>query len=553
MHNLSDREYDHGHTKHQLLSDTEIRSVERYAVFDVLKQYVFIGGGNMGDGVLRCPAASEIEQQDLQVGASGADGGVGSGIQMLPDSMWDNSFPGEKGCEHYLLNSQSAASNPTRDARGGEQQGAEIERWSPPPQGARARASRGAENAARRDATSSAVGNADLDLDEAGPLPSTAAGGCLGGPLGRRVPSGEASSAQVEPDPVRAASSGDAEAGASLLEISDAEHLFGHFSLSLYTEARTNRPGISGGACLSTRRVQEGSGRGARNEESAGPLIKEQEQGLICRILRVFMRETPDSTYRFWLASCVEAFLRGSDMRSQVLMARSGLLQHLVDGILNSQGSGNLQTNFDLLGELIKCNPEVFAILNDILDDSTYTAFMQVVVSNLVDSNVFLRAVILSLEFFSARRVQLQELGSSYNIAKCKMRRFLQHNTLRLLRDLMTVITVEDVNQENICCLNTALSLFILARSHGQLHVFIEALYRWELANQQPGAVTGNFLALLKFWLEYYLYRSLLRCLSEFAVTFPCEFSDCMGLGLHDVDAYTLLCLIKTCACIVWI
>jgi len=31
-----------------------------------------------------------------------------------------------------------------------------------------------------------------------------------------------------------------------------------------------------------------------------------------------------------------------------------------------------------------------------------------VVVSNLVDSNVFLRAVILSLEFFSARRAELQ-------------------------------------------------------------------------------------------------------------------------------------------------
>lgn len=47
-------------------------------------------------------------------------------------------------------------------------------------------------------------------------------------------------------------------------------------------------------------------------------------------------------------------------------------------GVLNSQGSGNLQTNFDLLGELIKCNPEVFALLNDTLDDVTYTAFMQV-------------------------------------------------------------------------------------------------------------------------------------------------------------------------------
>ena len=36
------------------------------------------------------------------------------------------------------------------------------------------------------------------------------------------------------------------------------------------------------------------------------------------------------------------------------------------------------QTNFDLLGELMKCNPEVFMLLNELLDDTTYTAFMQV-------------------------------------------------------------------------------------------------------------------------------------------------------------------------------
>ena len=39
----------------------------------------------------------------------------------------------------------------------------------------------------------------------------------------------------------------------------------------------------------------------------------------------------------------------------------------------------------------------------------------------------------------SERRAWEQALGSSYDMAKCKMRRFLQHNTLRLLRDLMTV------------------------------------------------------------------------------------------------------------------
>ena len=75
VHNLSDREYDYGRppTKHELLSEAEIRSVERFAVFDSLKQYVFIGGGNKGDGVLRCPAAEEDEQLKIHGGAGGAD------------------------------------------------------------------------------------------------------------------------------------------------------------------------------------------------------------------------------------------------------------------------------------------------------------------------------------------------------------------------------------------------------------------------------------------------------------------------------------------------
>ena len=45
------------------------------------------------------------------------------------------------------------------------------------------------------------------------------------------------------------------------------------------------------------------------------------------------------------------------------------------------------------------------------------------------------------------------------------------------------------------------------------MHLFIETLYVWETSNQKVGAVTGNFLALLKFWLEYYLYRGK-DCLS---------------------------------------
>jgi hypothetical protein len=376
VHNLSDREYDYGHTKHELLSEAEIRSVERFAVFDSLKQYVFIGGGNKGDGVLRCPAAGEDEQFDLQAGVpGGCEDGEDADTCSTRQDMWDQLYPTDKGCEHYLLNSQSAAATPNRDGAAGDEQGAATVRWSPPPQGARARAT-----GVHKDA--------DEGETEQGTTPPS--GGCMGGggTWARRTASNssavlnEANQAQALSAP---AASGpfDApqEAGANPTSDSDLEDVFGHINLAPQSADSAARR--STGACLSTRRVQEGAHRAAHRENhrihaGEGESIKEQDQGLICRILHVFMRETPDSTYRFWLASCVEAFLRGSDVRSQVLMARAGLLQHLVDGVLNSQGSGNLQTNFDLLGELIKCNPEVFALFNEILDDATYTSFMQV-------------------------------------------------------------------------------------------------------------------------------------------------------------------------------
>ena len=93
------------------------------------------------------------------------------------------------------------------------------------------------------------------------------------------------------------------------------------------------------------------------------------------------------------------------------MLARCGLLEHLLEGVLNPQCSGKLQTNFDLLGELIKCNPEVFIMFNALLDNEKYTKLMQVVVSNLVDSNVFIRSVIISLEFFAIRVKELKALG----------------------------------------------------------------------------------------------------------------------------------------------
>lgn len=67
-----------------------------------------------------------------------------------------------------------------------------------------------------------------------------------------------------------------------------------------------------GRATLSGEAEAQSEGEGKQAEEDG-----EREErwvdtrGLLSKIVDVFMREPMDSLYRFWLASCVEAFLRG--------------------------------------------------------------------------------------------------------------------------------------------------------------------------------------------------------------------------------------------------
>ena len=104
------------------------------------------------------------------------------------------------------------------------------------------------------------------------------------------------------------------------------------------------------------------------------------------------------------------------------------------------------------------------------------TTFLQVLVTNLVDSNVFVRSVVLSLDSFKRCRQygapvssstllcspHYQETMSSDNYKLgntrssrsnedsddfCMITAFVSHNTLRLIRDLMCAVRLSDINQ----------------------------------------------------------------------------------------------------------
>lgn len=307
VHNLSDREYDYGRMKHQLLSEAEIRSVQHYAVYDSLKKYVFIGGCNQGDGMLRCPAAGGRANVDLEIGSLVEEHLDGTHGKVVRDDIWDNSLPAEKACEHYLINPQSATSGANWSGAPGEQAGASPVRWSPPPQGVRARNVRANDNGNRSEGAAGGEPQRAQEQSDGNQSVSAPAGFCFSGDIGRSRAAGssEGDQGQALPSPLRIASSNASsaftqEVGA-VLESGETD-IFGHVSLgqsSTEAAGRTIRSGRRDNACLSTRRVQEGSERARRDERSSDKsTVKEKDQGLISRILHVFMRETPDSTYR---------------------------------------------------------------------------------------------------------------------------------------------------------------------------------------------------------------------------------------------------------------
>eukprot|EP00271_Cylindrocystis_brebissonii_P006727 TRINITY_DN19508_c0_g2_i1.p1 TRINITY_DN19508_c0_g2~~TRINITY_DN19508_c0_g2_i1.p1 ORF type:complete len:702 (-),score=102.63 TRINITY_DN19508_c0_g2_i1:83-2128(-) len=80
-----------------------------------------------------------------------------------------------------------------------------------------------------------------------------------------------------------------------------------------------------------------------------------------------------------------------------------GLMEHLVEEIVcgGFKCSCSLQINLDLLGELIKFSPPLMRRLNGVLQPGDkFERFMEVILSHLIDSNVFIRSAILSLQSF---------------------------------------------------------------------------------------------------------------------------------------------------------
>lgn len=108
----------------------------------------------------------------------------------------------------------------------------------------------------------------------------------------------------------------------------------------------------------------------------------------------------------------------------------------------------------------------------------------------------------------SSEKFASEPVGPSQGVAVYydmdRMNEFLSVNVIRLLRDLMTVVGLDEVNHENICCLNTAIVILIFQYRRSRLPVVLDALRDHEDVSGKAGYICNNFRGLLWFWIQYY-------------------------------------------------
>uniref|UniRef100_A0A674AZ25 Transient receptor potential cation channel, subfamily C, member 4 associated protein b n=1 Tax=Salmo trutta TaxID=8032 RepID=A0A674AZ25_SALTR len=243
-------------------------------------------------------------------------------------------------------------------------------------------------------------------------------------------------------------------------------------------------------------------------------LICDGKKGLLTRLLSVMKKEPAESSFRFWQARAVESFLRGStSYADQVFLLKRGLLEHILFCIIDSgcKSRDVLQSYFDLLGELMKFNIDSFKRFNKYVNtEEKFQTFMTQINSSLVDSNMLVRCIILSLDRF--------EIGMTRDVlclvivevlSECSLLSYMVRveNRLTILFRLVNIINVQTLTQENVSCLNTSLVVLMLARRRGKLSFYLNALREKEYTEKYPGCLLNNFHNLLRFWQRHYLNK----------------------------------------------
>ena len=236
----------------------------------------------------------------------------------------------------------------------------------------------------------------------------------------------------------------------------------------------------------------------------------DNEIGLLQKLIFKYIQECYYSSAKFWLSSCIEVVLRGNNTFYQTYIACSGLLPCLLYDILYSKQDQNqiLQLSFDILGELIKFNRSIFYLLDYYFCDKVeFNTFCNKIISNesLVDSNVFLRAIILSNYLFDKTDKKNGVDIKNYFTNKCQICSFIKSKLENIFISLISIVKINDINQTNISCINSGLLIFIIEYMKNNLGNFLTGLRKKYKDEVIPAF--ENFKKLLKMWKDFYNYR----------------------------------------------
>ncbi|TRY66521.1 hypothetical protein DNTS_015900, partial [Danionella cerebrum] len=184
-------------------------------------------------------------------------------------------------------------------------------------------------------------------------------------------------------------------------------------------------------------------------------LVCDGKKGLLTRLLTVMKKEPPDSSFRFWQARAVESFLRGAtSYADQMFLLKRGLLEHILFCIIDSgcKSRDVLQSYFDLLGELMKFNIDAFKRFNKYVNtEEKFQVFLTQINSSLVDSNMLVRCIVLSLDRFES---QTEDVKVVEVLSECCLLSYMARveNRLSFLFRLVNIINVQTLTQARPRC-----------------------------------------------------------------------------------------------------
>uniref|UniRef100_A0A8C2H8S3 Transient receptor potential cation channel, subfamily C, member 4 associated protein a n=1 Tax=Cyprinus carpio TaxID=7962 RepID=A0A8C2H8S3_CYPCA len=182
-------------------------------------------------------------------------------------------------------------------------------------------------------------------------------------------------------------------------------------------------------------------------------LVCDGKKGLLTRLLTVMKREPPDSSFRFWQARAVESFLRGAtSYADQMFLLKRGLLEHILFCIIDSgcKSRDVLQSYFDLLGELMKFNIDAFKRFNKYVNtEEKFQVFLTQINSSLVDSNMLVRCIVLSLDRFES---QTEDVKGKFNYYALGLLAILKKKSfsIAVINYILNVLKIDLKKNHNI-------------------------------------------------------------------------------------------------------